>query len=132
MAVRYLSPEQRAAYRVFVRDGLLCSAEDGGLIDTRAGVCLSTDSIGRAIFVMDAHGNIYATTREDVAHLRHSSLLAGQPVAAAGEMVVRDGRLLALTGRCPQYDIGPDNLNRVLQQLREDGLDVSCVAVDDW
>lgn len=129
MAVRYFTPEEREAHRVFVRDGLLRSAEDGGLIDTRAGARLQPGGLGRAIFVMDAFGNIYATTREDVARLRHSSLSAGQPVAAAGELVVRDGVVLQVTGRCPQYDIGPDNAQRVLAQLRDEGVDVSGVVV---
>jgi len=130
--VRYLTPDELADYRVFARDGKLYSAEDGGLFDTSGGRSLHTGGSGRAIFVMDNQGNLYASEAHALGDFHHSSFLAGQPVAGAGEIVVRDGKLIEITDRSGHYKPAPNFLQQVLDQLEAQGIDVSQVQRGSW
>ena len=59
--VHYLSEADRERYRITIRDGLLCDPR-GNLCDTSGGVsAFGPYDSGRAIFVMDEHGNVYAS-----------------------------------------------------------------------
>jgi hypothetical protein len=96
--VKYLTPEERAAYRLEVRDGKLYDAS-GQPFDTRD-VRSTTGSDARAIFVMDAEGNLFAAKTQT---LHHSSFLAGADVTAAGEMAVEQGVLKLVTRQSGHY-----------------------------
>jgi hypothetical protein len=71
---------------------------------------------------MDGHGNLYATLNQRVGHTHHSSLLAGAHVAGAGEIDVHDGTLVAMTDRSGHYRPTPGMNDRVLRNLRDQGL----------
>jgi hypothetical protein len=58
---------------------------------------------GRAIFVMDRHGRIFASNDVDPGEFHHSSLGGGQPVAAAGELAVKNGRIQYATASSGHY-----------------------------
>jgi hypothetical protein len=59
--VTYLDEAMRESYRVTIQDGIVYDA-DGLPFDTRNGVsAFGAGSNGRAIFVMDEHGNLYAS-----------------------------------------------------------------------
>ena len=89
--VHYMTPAEREQHRLFAdADGNLRSAADGSRFDTSTGATAWSGD-GRAIFVMDGSGNLYATLDQRVGHTHHSSLLGGAPVAGAGEIEVRDG-----------------------------------------
>jgi hypothetical protein len=99
-AVTYLSPAGRAPYALTFRGGRICDAA-GNLFDTTDAESLFSD--GRAIFVMDADGNFFASKDQRVGEFHHSSLVAGHPVAAAGELEVKGGVLTALSDKSGHY-----------------------------
>ena len=127
--VRYLAERDREPFRLFVRDGKLHSARDGGLFDTAGGYTVRSGGPGTAIFVMDVQGNLYASTRQSVGQFHHSSFLAGAPVAGAGELVITSGVLIEITDRSGHYRLTPDFLARVLAQLSSQGVDMTRVSV---
>jgi hypothetical protein len=120
--VYYMGPEAREQHRLFVdAEGNLRSAKDGSLFDTSRGVTHWSGG-GRAIFVMDGSGNLYASLHQSVGNMHHSSLLAGAPVAGAGEIEVRGGKLVGMTDQSGHYHPTVADNDRVLQSLRDQGL----------
>jgi hypothetical protein len=117
-----MTAEEREAHRLFVDgDGNLRSARDGSLFDSTGGSTHWSGG-GRAIFVMDGHGNLYATLDQQVGHTHHSSLLGGDPVVGAGEIEVQNGQLVAMTDQSGHYHPAAEMNDRVLQSLRDQGL----------
>jgi hypothetical protein len=124
--VRYFSPQMRAAYRLTLRDGLLFDAR-GNLFDTAAAPG------GRAIFVMDRFGDIYAYPGPSIpGRLHHSSLLAGEPVAMAGDMKATGGRITDLSRETGHYETTLDMLNQFIGRLRWGGADVSQIKIEPY
>lgn len=120
--VHYMDDAEREAHRLIVgADGKLYKASDGTPFDTSSATTAWSGQ-GRAIFVMDGSGNLYATTRQEVGHIHHSSLLGGQPVAGAGEIEVRNGSLVAMTDQSGHYRPNAATNDRALQNLRDQGL----------
>ncbi len=123
--VRYMSPEEREAHRIFVDgDGNLRNATTGELFDTNGSTSLWSPDGQRAIFVMDGSGNLYASMEQELGILHHSSLLGGQPVVGAGEIEVLDGKLVAITDRSGHYRPTAAQNNRVLHSLRDQGISI--------
>lgn len=123
-AVQYLNETERQALRLTVRDGRLYDAS-GKPFDTSSGQSLWSSG-GRAIFVMDKDGNLYASNYQEVAKFHHSSILAGQDVAGAGELQVANGRLEAISDRSGHYQPTQANTWQVVNYLRSLG-----VPIDD-
>jgi hypothetical protein len=120
--VQYMTPEEREAHRLFVDgEGNLRSAKDGSLFNT-SNASTHWSGEGRAIFVADGHGNIYASLDQTVGHTHHSSLLGGEPVAGAGEIQVQNGKLVAMTDQSGHYQPSAASNDRVLQSLKDQGL----------
>ncbi|AGL15609.1 hypothetical protein [Actinoplanes sp. N902-109] len=120
--VHYFDESERESYRLFVDgDGRLRSAESGDLFDTTQASTIHSGE-GRAIFVMDGNGNLYATTNHRPGLIHHSSLLAGGDVAGAGEIKVVDGQLVEFTDRSGHYQPRPEVNDQALAALREQGL----------
>jgi hypothetical protein len=103
---------------------------------------------GRAIFVMTQDGKIYAadqTAEEEEAEanyaplsalmqrpnlkFHHSSFLRGQPIAAAGELIFKDGLLCGVTNSSGHYKPGVEHMVQVLQEFQQRGVDLSDVQV---
>ncbi|MGX6604934.1 hypothetical protein ACWKSP_22805 [Micromonosporaceae bacterium Da 78-11] len=123
--VHYMDDAERESNRLFVdADGRLRTAKDGALFDTGQAMTLHSGG-GRAIFVMDGNGNLYATLEHREGHLHHSSLLAGGDVAGAGEIKVVDGHLAAMTDRSGHYLPRPETNDQALAALRSQGLRTS-------
>ena len=107
-SVRRLSEAEREQHRVFVdSNGVMRNARDGTPFDTRAASTHWTRDGGRAIFVMDEQGNMYASNYQRVGDFHHSTLGNGQPVAAAGEIAVHDGRVQYVTSASGHYQPAP-------------------------
>jgi hypothetical protein len=120
--VKYLDDAGREDHRLTVHDGLIYNAK-GLPFDTSSGVsAFGPSSNGRAIFVMDEHGNLYASTFQKFREFHHSSLLAGGDVAAAGEILVRDGKIELLTDRSGHYVPGRLRTQQMLDQLASQGV----------
>lgn len=130
-SVHYMDEAELEAHRVVVgRDGLLYRS-DGTLLDTRAGSSVHEGGGGRAIFVMDERGNLYASTYQQVGEFHHSSFLGGKPVAGAGEIGVVDGRLEILTDHSGHYQPGRSFTDQVANNLRGAGVKDN-FTIDYW
>lgn len=130
--VTYLDEAAREAYRITIDDGLVYDAQ-GRLFDTSEGVSAFVGGEeGRAIFVMDKHGNLYASTQHEAGRFHHSSFFAGGEVASAGELVVRDGRIELLTDRSGHYMPPRARTLQVLEQLASQGVVLDPARIDLW
>ena len=75
------------------------------------------------MYAMDLAGHVYTSlgleSSESAARprLRHSSLVAGGPVAAAGMLTVAHGRLLCLSNESGHYAPPPSCLGLVMERL---------------
>lgn len=108
-------------FRVFIARGRLFRVDTGTAFDTALGTTLRPGP-NRAIYVMDSQANLYASLVESIAGFHHSSLLAGRPVAGAGEIVAQAGRLVEISGRSATYPVDDAGLDRVVAALAADGL----------
>lgn len=123
--VKYLTDAERAAYKLEIRNGRIYDAK-GQPFDTSDASSAHSGG-GNAIFVMDQSGNFYASKVQVVGGFHHSSLLAGQPVAAAGEIQVENGVLKVITDKSGHYLPGRDLSQQALRSLQTDGVDTSAV-----
>lgn len=73
---------------------------------------------GYGIYVMSAEGNMHVSSHA-VGYRHHSSLLAGQNVAGAGELQVKAGRLVWISNKSGHYKPDLFLLIEVLHQLQE-------------
>jgi len=78
---------------------------------------------------MNAQGELYSSTFQEARYMHHSSLSGGQPVAAAGELVVENGRVVGITNRSGHYKPEPKMTGQLLTSLREMGLDLAGAQV---
>lgn len=104
-------------------------AEDGSLFDTSTAGTVHSGA-GRAMFVMDEHGNLYASLEQRVGELHHSSFLGGRPVAGAGEIVVHDGVTSIISRKSGHYRPADVHQQTVSDMLAEQGLDVSGISFE--
>lgn len=137
--VRYLNnAQERAPHKLYVRRSLRAGFQKriyvggygifrGRRFDTTNGHTLHSGA-GGAIFVMSGNGTLYASTRHGPGGFKHSSFLAGNPVAAAGEMVVNKGKLTFINNESGHYTPSGTLVTQALTELRARGLDVNHVT----
>ncbi|SDS90781.1 hypothetical protein [Bradyrhizobium canariense] len=126
-AVRYLTPAERASYALTLRDGRICDAA-GKPFDTRGSESLFSDN--RAIFVMDADGNFFASKDQKIGEFHPSSLAAGGPVAAAGELEVIGGVLKALSDKSGHYTPARRFTVQAIDRLKKNRISCQWVTLD--
>lgn len=119
--VKYLDSAERQQFKLTIHNGKLHTA-DGNLFDTTAGTSLWTKGGGRAIFVMDHNGDIYASNYQEKGKFHHSSFLAGAPVASAGELEVRNGELVAMSPQSGHYRPSGQQLLQCANHLLAQGV----------
>ncbi|MEV5705228.1 hypothetical protein [Actinoallomurus sp. NPDC052274] len=125
--VRYLNDVERRDYRLTVdEDGLLRDSK-GRPFNSVAGE--NPDAPG-AIFVMDKHGNIYASNFEEYGKFHHSSLLGGEDVAGAGTLSVSDGRVNAISNSSGHYKPSAEINQQVVDHLRSQGVRIDDDMID--
>jgi hypothetical protein len=128
--VTYLDDAARQDFRITIHDGYVYDAH-GDLFDTSNGVsAFGPGNGGRAIFVMDENGNLFASTYQRAGDFHHSSFFAGGDVAAAGELVVKDGKIEIVTDRSGHYLPSRSRTQQMLHQLASQGIDMRDVIVD--
>lgn len=125
--VHYFNDAERAEARLVVKDGKLYDA-NGMPFDTAGGASVHPGGAGRAIFVMDKDGNIFASNYQAIGEMHHSSFLGGQPVAGAGELAVENGTLRLISPRSGHYKPTNAQQEQVLRWLEQQGVDISGVA----
>jgi hypothetical protein len=129
-AVRRLSPEELEQHRVFFdSNGVLRSARNGEPFDTSSAQTVFSGN-GQAIFVMDRNGNLYASNYQKVGDFHHSTLGNGNPVAAAGELVVKDGRVQYATARSGHYQPDVGHMANLDAEFKRNG--VGGVPILGW
>ncbi len=126
--VTYLSEIEREQYRLTVHDGRLYDGTGRPFTSSADGSAHSNDA--RSIFVMDRHGNLYASNGHAPGEFHHSSFLAGDSVSGAGEIKVVDGRLELVSDQSGHYQPSEQMTANVFQELSRDGVDVSDVEFE--
>jgi hypothetical protein len=126
--VIYLAQAERKPYGLSFRDGRIWDA-DGNLFDTTDAVSQQS-GVGRAIFVMDADGSFYASKNQMIGEFHHSSLVAGEPVAAAGELEVVHGVLTGLSDRSGHYWPRRSFTDQAIDQLKKNNISLQRVRLD--
>jgi hypothetical protein len=122
-SVRRLTEAELEDHRVYLDpQGVMRRARDGEPFDTSNASTHWSAGGGRAIFVMDDKGNIYASNYQEVGRFHHSTLGGGQPVAAAGEIEVVNGRVQAVTSASGHYQPTPGHMGQVGAELNRHGL----------
>jgi len=128
--VKYLNHGERRRYELHLRNGKIFDA-DGNLFDTASSSTLWSSG-GKAICVMSKSGNIFASKYQEMGLFHHSSFLAGQPVAFAGEIEVEDGKLLEITNRSGHYKPPRKALQQFMTELSHRGIDIRYVTTEAW
>jgi hypothetical protein len=117
--VKYLSADERKAYELTVGpDGLLRDANQQ-LFDTTG--AYTADGPGKAVFVMSEAGTLYASLEHKPGKFHHSSFLAGQPVAAAGELVATQGVVTQISNHSGHYKPEEEFTHQVTEHLWRQG-----------
>lgn len=128
----YRTEKERAAIRLVFKNGLVYDAQ-GNLFDTSGGTTWPRGrnrvTTGMADFVMDTYGDFYALLHTIQDKIHHSTALAGEPVAAAGEIKVENGHLLGLNDKSKHYMVPDFISNQALESLKRHGVDTKNVTV---
>ena len=88
---------------------------------TRDASSVFRGGVGHAIFVMEKDGTFYASKYQRVGEFHHSSLVAGRPVAAAGEIGVVDGTLISFQTEAVITDLAENSLIKHSSRYRARG-----------
>lgn len=116
--VRYVHENDRDKYRLQIRSGRLVDW-DGRLLAPVRPIDF--------MFVQTTAGDILVCDPDSAPDLRHSSLVCGGCVAAAGQLTAHSGQLLALSNESGHYMPPPSTLQSVVTALAELGL----IGVDE-
>ncbi|MFB7878064.1 hypothetical protein ACFC06_22680 [Nocardia sp. NPDC056064] len=127
--VDYLDHDARQAFRLHGYNGLL-HGRDGTPFDTTTAHTLWTPTGGRAIFVMDHNGTLYSAPFHTLGRFHPSSLLAGAPVAAAGEITASAGRVLLISDHGRHYRPRRKYTRQVLDSLRRQSLATDAIELE--
>lgn len=140
--VRYLSKRERGRAQLLVSDGLLLGPnrallnpdykppQDQPLTQFPEQPPQRFSRVhGFAIYIMNAQGQLFVSFDAEPHTFHHSSLAAGQPVAAAGEMIIFAGKLYAINNRSGHYHPPPIALKRTLKVLTELGVNLNGVLI---
>lgn len=124
LGVRYDQSKERERHRVFVCGGRLCD-RTGALLDAQINLSKHAHRDGKAIFVIDVQGQLWITFDQKYGRVHHSTLLAGSPVIAAGEMLIDTGELISVSNESGHYRPPPSSLDVADRILALMGVDVS-------
>ncbi len=111
-------PDVRNKTRIYFGGGLLyIDAACTKLLDT-SHMVTHFSGPGKAIFVMDKHGNIHVDSHI-AGHRHHSSLVAGRKIACGGELEVTRGKLVWMSNKSGHYWPKKVHLLQILHQLQK-------------
>ena len=124
--VYYWNDEERSAHIIRVKSGLIVDRA-GSPLDPQLDLPEHKSRGGEAIFVMDVMGNIYYSFDPKYGHIHHSSLAAGRPVAAAGELVIINGELISISNESGHYRPPASTIDLALGRFKELGVKIDKV-----
>ncbi|OED44521.1 hypothetical protein AB832_01930 [Flavobacteriaceae bacterium (ex Bugula neritina AB1)] len=119
LKVKYLDEVEKLKFQVFIKEGKLYDVQ-GSLFNSLD--LNNRFNNGKAIFVVDEYGRIFASTKNRPTEFHHSSFLGGKPVSMAGEIEVVDGILLNVSNVSGHYKPGEEFLNQFFEFLDDLGL----------
>lgn len=94
--------KEHKTYEIFVQHD-----SEGNLINNSGSISIledgTPDITDYAIFVMAESGELYLSKNRKVGEFHHSSFLAGKPVAAAGEMIIKKGIIIEINNASGHY-----------------------------
>ena len=122
-----------------VQQGLTRVEVVAGVMYDRTGAKLDTATMstfqkgrGYGIYVMSAQGNLHVTSME-LGRRHHSSVLAGAPVAAAGEMKVTGGILEFISNDSGHYQPSGAHFLQIFHHLQKRGVSLDgCEIMFVW
>ena len=117
---RYMDAAERSKYEVMIKGGKLKDAN---------GKLLGANGREEFLYVMDAHGNIFIESTKNDLRV-HSDFLAGEPVAAAGEIWIENGVVSWINDGSGHYKPKLKFTNQFLKELDARGVDLSNVHVE--
>ncbi|WGH74642.1 hypothetical protein P8625_11150 [Tenacibaculum tangerinum] len=126
--VSYLNKKDLIKYEIKVKNGKLVDYK-GELFDSMDVSNITNN--GKAIFVMDEVGKIYASKYPWMGEFHHSSFLGGGPVVMAGELAVFNGLLIKITNSTGHYKTKERHLNQFLEVLKKLGVDTKIVDLSE-
>lgn len=126
--VKYLTEAERLEYELAIVDGKLFT-KNGKPFDTTFGGTLKQVE-GKAIFVMDKEGRIFASNNYPRGVFHHSSFFGGEAVAAAGEIKVTKGVIELVTKQSGHYQPTKKYLLQFMHNLEKNGIDVNKIFVE--
>lgn len=98
-------------------------------MEARLAAVQEARELPRLLFVMNASGTFFAT--EGKLHkIHHSTLLAGEDVACAGEIGLSGGKVIFLSNSSGHYLPGPAHVWQALHSLARQGADLSMIDVE--
>jgi YD repeat-containing protein len=114
--------DARKRHRLRVRGGRLVRS-DGARLDTGGSPFM---------IVLAPDGELYAAQGDYSSDVKvhHSSFLAGAPVAAAGEVVVQDGKVVRVTSRSGHYKPPMCLLDQLRAELERRGVELDGVPFE--
>lgn len=112
--VNYYSIEDRVPLELHFKNNTVYSSEGNIIFDTST-AGMHSFVTGTAIFTMDPTGRIYASNEQVIFLLHHSSLLAGNPVAAAGEIKIVEGEIKSIN-TCSGHYWPSKNLTKQIEK----------------
>lgn len=135
--ITMLGPEERQQYRIFIKNGLFCKlnqevkfGENNDFIRYSTLTMQSHNKKFYAAYVISTEGEIYLFEHKEGA-LRHSSMMAGNSVFAAGEMVIVEGKLTKISTFSGHYEPDMRNVYMTLKYLERQGVSLRFVKIDD-
>ncbi len=120
----YLNEEQRKDYELKIENGLIKTDREG-ILNTPPS---TADHPQAHVFVVSGKGKIYTAIYQR-GTMNHSSFLAGAPVRSAGELIVENGKITAITDKSGHYETSREMLLEGVKALRRKGVDLSQVTV---
>lgn len=140
----YLSRAERETWHILVKDNQLTRKLSGKPFDTKGWMLNNGLRQGRTyegssqsmltdhgIWVASTEGEFYSgPQRTDTSNRHHSALLAGAPIKGGGEWLVRDGKLMVITGSSGHYTPNFEQFQDALRTLGTKGIRLSTVAAE--
>ncbi len=121
--VKYLNEVERKEFEVFVQHDRIID-KNGKLFDTNGSIEIGLDKTpnisNKAIYVMSEKGEIFISKQNEIGKFHHSSFLAGEKVAAAGDIVIEKGIIKQISNYSGHYRPSLEQVKRnLLKELNE-------------
>jgi hypothetical protein len=109
--------EERDSARLYIENGLIVDPDS------------KPANFGKRPYVMDSAGDFFQSFDWLLSRTKHSTFFEGAPVAGAGMIAIKNGKLRFISNSSGHYTPSPEILRQVLESLYRQGVDVSDAIV---